>query len=704
MKASFFFNAHHAPMGAFATFTLGEAGAKGGLGLELGKPADQNVFIGLETLQPGRFEALPFTAQTADERARYDVEATPTAAAAPGAQVVPFARDAIRREFRLGSDTWKAGDLTFRILSPVRGIPDPATAAVEELKRALLPAVLVELTVDNSRGPVPRRAFFGYQGTDPYSRMRRIDETTDGQLTGVGQGRLTAIVTAPQEGVVSGQGFGIGDILMPKRPENLTFALGGVAALVLTVPAGQTRTFRLAVCFHRGGVVTTGLDTTYFYTRYFPSIEDVGAYALDQFDTLKAWAAEADARVETSRLSEEQKFMLVHSIRSYYGSTQLLDRDGEPVWVVNEGEYRMMNTFDLTVDHLFFELRMNPWVVRNVLDLFVERYSYRDEVRFPGDAHPHPGGLSFTHDMGQGNGFSRPGYSTYEMHGLDGCFSHMTHEQLVNWVLCGCTYAAQTGDRDWTHRRLSVFEDCLASLVNRDHPDTDKRDGIMDLDSTRTMGGAEITTYDSLDASLGQSRSNLYMAVKCWAAYVLLEKFFRQHGLNAWSAEAGRQAERCAATLAAKVTAEGYLPAVFEAGNDSRIIPAIEGLVFPQVAGCREALDPTGRFGGLIDVLRRHIQAVLKPGVCLFPEGGWKISSTSDNSWLSKIYLCQHVYRTVLGFAWDSTGHAADAAHAAWLLDPRNTYWCWSDQIVSGLAKGSKYYPRGVTAILWLSE
>ena len=26
--------------------------------------------------------------------------------------------------------------------------------------------------------------------------------------------------------------------------------------------------------------------------------------------------------------------------------------------------------------------------------------------------------------------------------------------------------------------------------------------------------------------------------------------------------------------------------------------------------------------------------AVLKPGLCLFEDGGWKLSSTSDNSWL----------------------------------------------------------------------
>lgn len=44
----------------------------------------------------------------------------------------------------------------------------------------------------------------------------------------------------------------------------------------------------------------------------------------------------------------------------------------------------------------------------------------------------------------------------------------------------------------------------------------------------------------------------------------------------------------------------------------------------------------------------------------------------------------------------------ADEAHAAWLLHGRESYWGWSDQMIAGEAKGSRYYPRGVTSILWL--
>jgi xylan 1,4-beta-xylosidase len=67
MPSNIFFNAQHSPIGAFASFTLGLPGNKGGLGLELAKPAEQNVFIGLES-ESGNLEMLPFSAGSEDPR------------------------------------------------------------------------------------------------------------------------------------------------------------------------------------------------------------------------------------------------------------------------------------------------------------------------------------------------------------------------------------------------------------------------------------------------------------------------------------------------------------------------------------------------------------------------------------------------------------------------------------------------------------
>ena len=204
MQENSFFNAHHAPIGAFASFTLGSPGAAGGLGLELGKPADQSVFIGLEGREGGSFDALPFFQDdnAADkERQRYEVEQANQAMPAwKDAPVSSFPREVIRRDFHAATDSWTAGDLTFTLYSPVRAVPDPDAGDDESLMAAILPAVLAEVTVDNTAGTRTRRAYFGYSGDDPYSAMRLLDETMTG-FTGIGQGRSTAIVTDEAVGV-----------------------------------------------------------------------------------------------------------------------------------------------------------------------------------------------------------------------------------------------------------------------------------------------------------------------------------------------------------------------------------------------------------------------------------------------------------------------------------------------------------------------
>jgi hypothetical protein len=695
---SIFFNAMHAPVGAFATFTLGYRGPSGGLGLELGGPAGENIFVGVEKSLGLGYEALPFFANSADASRRYDVAA---GEAVPPGLVASFPDARIHREFSLGSDTWLAGDLTFSIYSAPKEVPDPAKAGKNELRRALVPAIFAELTVDNRQGKRNRKVFFGYEGSNPACNMRRLDDVSRGQFSGIGQGPLTAIVS-DSPGVTSGCGFTLDQCLEPDFVENLAFGLGGTGVLMATVPKGKKAVLRFAICFYRDGMVTSGLPTRYFYTDLFASIEEVAGYALRHFDEQKSLALEADDLVRKSSLTDDQQFHLCQSVRSYFGSTEFLrTQDGTPFWSVNEGEYRMLNTFDLSVDHLFFEIDRNPWVVRNQLDWYVRRYSYTDHVRLPGDDTEYPGGIGFAHDMGIGNCLSRPGHSSYEKFGLSGCFSHMTHEQVVNWVCCATTYVLKTGDSAWSKSNATTFRACLRSLVNRDHPDPRKRDGVMSCDSSRCLGGSEITTYDSLDASLGQARNNLYLAVKTWAAYVGLARILGEAGFAKETAVASKQASLCAATIISRQSAEGFIPAILGEGNAARIIPAIEGLVFPLVWGMESLVRPGGEFAHLRQALEKHLRAILVHGICKFPDGSWKLSSSNENSWLSKIYLCQHIARELLGLDQDPV---ADRAHLAWLLDEENARFAFSDQMVSGKAKGSKYYPRGVTSWLWISS
>jgi hypothetical protein len=64
-----------------------------------------------------------------------------------------------------------------------------------------------------------------------------------------------------------------------------------------------------------------------------------------------------------------------------------------------------------------------------------------------------------------------------------------------------------------------------------------------------------------------------------------------------------------------------------------------------------------------------------------------------------------HVTRKVFGLDRDQgvveVFRKADAAHVTWQV-VGSAYWACSDQIVSGVGKASKYYPRIITSALWM--
>lgn len=70
----------------------------------------------------------------------------------------------------------------------------------------------------------------------------------------------------------------------------------------------------------------------------------------------------------------------------------------------------------------------------------------------------------------------------------------------------------------------------------------------------------------------------------------------------------------------------------------------------------------------LVATYRRHISGVLKKGVCLFDDMGWKLSASNDNSWMSKIVSNQFVVES-MGMDLSRICPGADATHANWWAD-----------------------------------
>jgi hypothetical protein len=198
--------------------------------------------------------------------------------------------------------------------------------------------------------------------------------------------------------------------------------------------------------------------------------------------------------------------------------------------------------------------------------------------------------------------------------------------------------------------------------------------------------------------------------MKFWASFRGLGLLFDQLG-ESWLDSRDRAvagSESAAATILKQAGPDGVIPAVFEPDNadfESRILPACEGLLYPFIWG--EDISATAP--AFFEAMYRHTKALLRDAGKrnLFPNGGIRLSSTSNNSWMSKIAIFQHIARHVLHL--DNNPHIAtlleraDAAHVTWQTEG-SAFWACCDQIVNGVAKGSRYYPRVITAALWLDK
>lgn len=733
MSGPITFNAQHSPMGAFMSFTCGNPGTRGGIGLQIGQPGDQEVFIGVidgDRYADATLKCLPFyigAASSAHEAFMVEQAGPSEANVRPDAE--PFAEGEIKRSYGWATDSWTAGAMEFTVYSPFGAIPDPAKASDKEMRDGLRPAIVARLIVDNTAGDKPKTGIFALNHARTGPRMITDDLGSEARV-GFAFRREAGVAAE----VIDITGTGKADKAAPfgfmrwsatdgiREKHNPVHLLGSCPGVGFEVPPGKKYAMVLAIGSYLEAPVTTGLSGKYLYTRYFADLTDVLKSTLDAAPKMVEKAESLSAKLEATPLSDDQKFLIAHATHSYYGSTQMLEIAKQPFWVVNEGEYCMMNTLDLSVDHVFWELDHNPWVVKNLLDNFVAEYSYIDEVKVYSEdtagidpmVRPYktaPGGISFCHDMGAHNNFAPKGRSSYELANLTSTFSYMTVEQICNWTLTAGCYLAKTHDTSWLKKTKKVVEQVLESMINRGGDV-----GFAQFDSAKTAGGQEITTYDSLDHSLAQTRNNVYMAVKSWATYRTLALMFRDLGDKKAVAKCLELAQKVAGFVADQAV-DGVLPAIFEKDNPgygSRILPATEGCAYPlyyvETGYAGESLEQVFASPAekrMYEALKVHTEKLLTDpeGRNVFADGGIKLSSTSNNSWMSKISIFMHVTRKVFHLdqvpAVAAVLKKADAAHVLWQT-VGSAYWACSDQIVSGEGKASRYYPRIITSALWI--
>jgi hypothetical protein len=607
-----------------------------------------------------------------------------------------FPNTNVQRALTPGTDEWNinSGALTFTHYTPAWNMPDLNTATLTAKRRFFLPATWLVFTVNNTNSTA-EDFYFGL----------RASGTQQSYLSGVYQGfSVGEAALAVQTGSC--------DLL---SGSSLTAALNGLTtgfAFHLNVPAGQTKTLTVVVGYYRSTALDTRVSGSYYYTSLFGSMDSVIGAAFAGFADAQARCLQLKTAMANAGLNPYRQFLASHALHSYMADTVcLIDPSNRVYWREMEGEYNYINTFDLTVDHAFYDSYMYPWALRNVLD------TYSGAINGAGYTFNHPlydagtgaivstNGFSFHHDMGSGGTSLAPGTdpTSYES-----TYSYMGQEELQNWILCAGLYWSHSGNDAWLTNNAALLQTCLTSMLLRDDTNAATRDGITTYINKRGST-PEISTYDALDPSLKSPRLNGMTTVKSWAAYVAMQAMFNRIGDTADAATCQNMAMACARSITNAWNTYsgslGYIPAFLDGSNPSAIIPMVEGLAVPTQMGLTNAMDRTGGpYAAMLQALSNHMSAVLISGRCLdATSGGWKLSSANVNTWQSKVYLCQYVTENVLGISNSNVDGMVDQIHATFEMTEA-PYQGWSDQLQStgsGSPLGSRHYPRGVTSALW---
>lgn len=673
------FQTIHSPIGAAAGFALGMDDMGGGFLLEPERIQPEAVLIGYK--EKNEFKCFPFfeTGRGSGKEA-YTPDTKET-----GVRVVPFEECDITREFGYATDSFQAPKMSFTLMNRICPVPEPGTDD-EMMKHALLPGILAEFTVDNREGTESMDAIFGVGGIQGKTFLGKYSkEQYKGAIGTNGCG--FAVVNDENLGIQEFGDFDIPSVYRKNTP--VPHVLGPIGGIICKVKAGTCMTLQIALGWFKDGIATYNLyQGKYYYTQFYHSLMDVLTYTLAKQEALWDEAKQNDQELKERSLSKEREFLLAQSVKSYYISSMIFcDDKNEVRWVMNEGSFCMMNTFDLLIDHVYFDLKQHPWVIKNQLDVYVKDYSYYDQC-----------GLAFNHDQGVLRMYTDQGYSSYEIPQITDCFSYMSQEELCNWILAASLYYKKENNVVWLKENEKIIVDCFLSMCNRDG---EEKDGIMDVDSSRCEGGWEITTYDSLDTSLGQARGNTYIAIKGLACYIAcMDMFDTLYGENSEKSIASKeQALLCARTLLSYQNEDGTFPAIYKEDNNTMIIPAIEGMIYPWFIGKWDWMQEQEELKGLIEALKVHLTKVLVKDICIFEDGGWKLSQTSDNSWISKIFLCQFITEFILEVPVDQA--SADLAHVNWWKVGCSTNPGIDQIFVGTQPERGFHYPRCVTSILW---
>lgn len=666
-----FVNVDHAPMGACSTITFGYKGDACGIGTETGNfpywipsgGGGGGVLIALSG--SSGLQLLPFVASASSisANARYFPDAS------------------IQRSLTPCTDEFAVAGagLTFTHYTPAWRMADLSSASLSDKKRYFRPATWLVFTITNTNS-TPEDFYFGL----PVAVTQRT--FANGAYQGFALGEAALAVPSGSCEVLSGA-----------RLSSVFSGMSQGSAFHLGVAAGQTRSLTVVIAYYRSAVVDSRLGASYYYTSLYPSIDSVIDSAFAGFGDAQIRCQQLATAMSGAALNPYRQFLACHTLHSYMAdSACLIDPQSIVHWVEVEGIFNYINTFDLTVDHAFYDSLMQPWALRNVLDGFSGALTGAGYTNDP-PLYTSTGtqvashGFFFHHDMG-----SWPTSGTGPAYG-----AVMGDEELQNWILSAGVYWSRTADNAWLTNNTALLQTCLNSMLLRDDTNAASRDGI-----TKNVNLGEITTFDSLDASLVAPAFNGRLTVRNWACYLALNAMFGQVGDAADAVTCANMAAVAAQTIVNRWNTYrgtlGYIPARLDGSSSAATLPMVEGLAYPAAMGLTNAIDRTGGpYASMLQALSNHVVAVLAPGRCLdTSSGAGMITSGSSITWQSKVFLAQYVAEAILGITNHVEGDVDQVHVSVQFYGAPFQGFCDAFQ-GSGALAGGHHYPRGVTTALW---
>ncbi len=455
-------------------------------------------------------------------------------------------------------------------------------------------------------------------------------------------------------------------------------------------PQNTEISFVLAGYNNNTVITNKEINYKFAYTNWFDNIDDVVSYAFENIDKIRTASTEFENNLKQSRLSPQDKWLAAQAFHAYLANSWLvIDENINPAYFVWEGEFKYLNTLDVTHDYDVLPGLYFPWVIKLELDSW--KKAVKEDEK--GIVIPHDLGLRF--NLADTQAYKIPGWES----------SGMPVEENCNFILLAYWYWQQSSDDKYIKKLSPFIADLVSSLADRDS----NANGIADI----ALG---MTTYDSdSNSALKESPDSTYLGLKELSAYTAASEIFAFVKDNKARVQVEKEAVLISNAIDNEFNKKGYIPLSLDPDFvelslfDGKTIKAseeqgfayISGLFYPALTGLKsEALDK------VISLLNRNYPTAYQKSLVKNKDGdlaGLQLTEFNDLhlGWFSHAMMADYIAEKLFGQEYQS-----GSIFFPYLYD--NPYGFADGYYFRGpwypLQKALLYYPRGAAIFAFLKK